>query len=210
MNIVDIFRKAGMPVLLAVTNVVLLGLWLGVLAPLTEEFEFKKRASDNATAGLRGQKEKSEHLLATIDESRDRYAALLARGFLDPQDRLGVTKLLDQLRSVHGLTSIHYEIAPERVLEDRETLRTGFTIVSTKITVGMKGLFDADLVSFAQAIIDDFPGQVRPLSLNLQRISSPTEASLKALREGNLVNFVGGEFVFEWNTLRPVVKKAEG
>jgi type II secretory pathway pseudopilin PulG len=108
-----------------------------------------------------------------------------------------------------GLTSIHYQITPEQVLDDRTTRKTGFTIVSTRITIKMLGLFDADLVSFSQAVIDELPGQVRPLSLALQRLTVPTEESLKALREGTLIDFVGGEFVFEWNTLRPLVKKAE-
>jgi hypothetical protein len=208
-NLVDALRKAGMPVLLAIVNVVLLGLWLGVLAPLIEDSEFTKRATQNANAGLRGQVEKVGHWLATIDESRDRYAGLIDRGFLDPQNRLAVARQLDQLRGIHGLTSIHYQITPERVLDDRATRKTGFTIVSTRITVKMLGLFDADLVSFSQAVIDELPGQVRPLSLALQRLTVPTEQSLKALREGTLIDFVGGEFVFEWNTLRPLVKKAE-
>lgn len=202
-------RKAGMPLLLAVLNVVLLGLWLGVLAPLAEDYQFRNRSITNANSGLLGQVDEAEYALATMDKSRDRFAGLRNRGFLDPQDRLGVTKQLDQMRSNHGLTSIYYEISPERVLEDRKTRKTGFTVVSTKVTVGMKGLFDADLVSFAQAIIDQFPGQVRPISLSLQRIANPTEANLKILREGSLYNFVGGEFVFEWNTLRPIEKKAQ-
>ncbi len=54
------------------------------------------------------------------------------------------------------------------------------------------------------------PGQVRPLSFSLHKLAPPTEALLGALREGKLVDFVGGELVFEWNTLRPLVKKAEG
>ena len=210
MNLGAAVRRVGLPVMLAVLNLVLVAVWLGVLAPLTEEFEFRKRATQNATNGLRSQVELTQRNLETMEVSRDRYAALVARGFLDPQDRRGATKLLDKLRADHGLTSIRYEIAPEQVLDDRTTRLTGFAIVSTRISVKMFGLFDADLVEFAQAVIDEFPGQVRPLSFLLQRLTTPTETSLAALREGKLVDFVGGELVFEWNTLRPLVKQAEG
>ena len=210
MNLGAALRRIGLPVVLAVLNLALVALWLGVLAPLTEDFEFRKRAIHNANSGLRGQIDLTQRTLETMEVSFDRYAVLVAQGFLDAQDRRGATKLLDKLRAIHGLTSIQYEIAPEQVLDDPTTRKTGFAIVSTRITVKMRGLFDADLVEFAQAVIDEFPGQVRPLSFSLQRLAAPTEGALATLREGKLVDFVGGELVFEWNTLRPLVKQAEG
>ena len=210
MNLGAAFRRIGLPVTLAVLNLALVAVWLGVLAPLTEEFEFRKRATQNANTGLSSQVELTQRNLDTMEVSRDRYAALVARGFLDPQDRRGATKLLDRLRADHGLSSISYEISPEAVLDDRATRLTGFEIVSTRVTVSMLGLFDADLVEFAQAVIDEFPGQVRPLSFSLKKLGPPTETLLASLREGNLVDFVAGELVFEWNTLRPLLKKAEG
>ena len=203
-------RRVGLPVALAVLNLVLVVVWLGVLAPLVEDLEVSKRATQNANSSLRGQIDRTQRTLETMEVSLDRYAALVARGFLDPQDRRGATKLLDKLRGDHGLISISYEISPEQVFDDRTTRKTGFAIVSTRVTVEMRGLFDADLVEFAQAVIDEFPGQVRPLSFSLKKLAPPTEASLALLREGKLVEFVGGELVFEWNTLRPLVKQAEG
>ena len=210
MNLGAALRRVGLPVALAVVNLALVAVWLGVLAPLIEDFEFRKRATQNANSGLRSQIDLTQRTLETMEVSLDRYAELVARGFLDPQDRRGATKLLDKLRADHGLTSINYEIAPEKVLDDKTTRQTGFAIVSTRVTVKMLGLFDADLVEFAQAVIDEFPGQVRPLSFSLKKLAPPTEASLALLREGKLVEFVGGELVFEWNTLRPLVKQAEG
>ncbi len=210
MNLGAGLRRIGMPMTLAILNLALLGVWLGVLLPLAEGIESRKRATENANASLRNQVASTQITLDTMEVSLDRYAALQERGFLDPQDRRGVTKLLDKLRQIHGLTSIHYEIAPEQVIEDKTARQTGFEIVSTRISVKMLGLFDADLIEFAQAVFDEFPGQVRPLSFTLQRLKTPTETSLAALREGRLVDFVGGSLVFEWNTLRPIVKKAEG
>ncbi len=203
-------KRVDMPVALAVLNLALVAVWLGVLAPLTEDLEFRKRATQNANSGLRNQIDLTRRTLETMEVSRDRYATLAARGFLDLQDRRGATKLLDKLRANHGLTSITYEISPARVLDDQTTRQTGFAIVSTWVTVRMRGLFDADLLGFTQAIFDEFPGQVRPLSFSLLKLSAPNETTLGTLRKGELVDFVGGELTFEWNTLRPIVKNTSG
>lgn len=203
-------RRAGLPIVLALINGALVGVWLGVLAPMTDDFERQKRSVQASNSGLLNQIDIDEQALADFEENSDQFAGLQDHGFLDPQDRMGAAKLLERLRDIHGLTSIHYEIAPEQVLDDRTTRTTGFAIVSTRVTVAMRGLFDADLLEFVQAVVDEFPGQVRPLSISLQKLQAPTEETLSALRKGELVDFVAGELVFEWNTLRPIVKIVQG
>ena len=203
-------REYLLPAGLGLFNAALAGLWFAVLAPQLDSLDLEMRALRAANFGLRNQIDENSMALETIDENRERYTALNKRGFLDPQDRLGVTKLLDRLREIHGLTSIYYEISPETLIDDRTTRATGFNIVSTKIVVSMRGLFDADLLEFTQAIIDDFPGQVRPISFSLVKMGAPTEAILGLLREGKLVDFIGGELTFEWNTLRPISTETSG
>ena len=203
-------RQYSLPVGLGLFNLFLIGLWLVVLAPQLDALDLEKRQLRASNINLRNQVQANTMALETIDENRLRFADLRQRGFIDRQDRLGATKLLERLRETHGLTSIYYEIAPETLYDDQATRATGFNIVSTRITVRMRGLFDADLLEFAQAIVDEFPGQVRTLSFSLLKINTPTAAILSALRKGELVNFVSGELTFEWNTLLPIVKKTSG
>lgn len=200
-------RGYTLPVGLGLANIALIGFWLVVLTPGLDALDLDMRKLRAANIVLGNQVAINALALESIDEHRDRFAGLRERGFIDPQNRLGVTKLLDRLREVHGLTSIYYEVAPETLSDDRAT---GFNIVSTKVTVTMRGLFDADLLEFTQAIIDEFPGQVRPLSFSLLKLGMPTEETLKALREGKLVDFISGELMFEWNTLRPIAEQTSG
>lgn len=203
-------RRYSLPVGLGLLNLVLIGLWFAVLTPALDAFDLEMRKLRANNINLGNQIDTNTVALETIDDNRLRFAGLRQRGFIDHQNRMGATKLLDRLREVHGLTSIYYEIAPEALYDDRATRATGFNIVSTRITVRMRGLFDADLLEFTQAIIDEFPGQVRPLSFSLLKLSAPTEATLSALRKGELVDFIAGELTFEWNTLRPIAKKTSG
>ena len=203
-------RANSLPAGLGLFNAVLAGLWFAVLTPELESRDLEMRRLRAGNVSLRNQVDANTLALETIDENRERFIGLSKRGFLTPQNRLGATKFLDRLREVHGLTSIHYEVSPEILYDDRATQATGFNIVTTKIVVTMRGLFDADLLEFTQAIIDEFPGQVRPLEFSLLKLSAPTEATLSLLREGKLVDFVGGELRFEWNTLSPVEKKNNG
>ena len=195
---------------LGLLDIILVGLWFGLLTPEIESLDLEFRRLKAANITFRNQVDLSSQALEAIDENRITFSGLRERGFIDPQNRLGVTRLLDRLREVHGLTSIYYEVSPEVLYDDRETRATGFNIVSTHVKVIMRGLFDADLVEFTQAIIDEFPGQVRPLTFSLVKLNEPTEAELRILREGKLVDFIGGELTFEWNTLRPISKKTSG
>ncbi len=203
-------RGYVLPIALGLINIVLIGLWFLVLIPKLDALDLEMRKIRVSNTNLYSQVDTYTQALEAIDENREIYNGLLKRGFFDPQDRLGVTKLLDRLREVHGLTSIHYEVAPETLYDDRATRATGFNIISTRVTVNMRGLFDADILEFSQAIIDEFPGQIRPLSFSLLRLCTPTEETLSLLREGKLVDFVGGELKFEWNTLRPIEEKTSG
>lgn len=203
-------RRYSLPVGLGLLNLVLIGLWFAVLTPALDALDLEMRKLRANNINLGNQIDTNTVALETIDDNRLRFAGLRQRGFIDHQNRMGATKLLDRLREVHGLTSIYYEVSPEILYDDRATRATGFNIVTTRIVVTMRGLFDADILEFTQAIIDEFPGQVRPLNFSLLKLSAPTEKTLSLLREGKLVDFISGELTFEWNTLRPVEKKNSG
>ena len=203
-------RGYALPTGLGVLNLVLIGFWFAVFTPMLDSNDLEMRKLRAHNISLRNQIDENTLALESIDENRERYAGLSKRGFLIPQDRLGATKFLDRLRKVHGLTSIYYQVSPETLYDDRATQATGFNIVTTRIVVTMRGLFDADILEFTQAVIDEFPGQVRPLNFSLSKLSAPTEKTLSLLREGKLVDFISGELTFEWNTLRPVEKKNSG
>ncbi len=203
-------RGYVLPIALGLINIVLIGLWFLVITPTLDARDLEMRKVRAANINLRNQVDTISQALEAIDVNLETFNGLRKRGFVEPQDRLGVTKLMDRLREIHGLTSIYYEVFPETLYDDQATRATGFNIISTRITVKMYGLFDADILEFSQAIIDEFPGQIRPLSFSLLKLSAPTEAALSLLREGQLVDFVGGELKFEWNTLQPIEKNTSG
>ena len=209
-ELIHALRGYRLPVGLGLFNILLGGLWFGLLTPEMESLDLEFRQLKAANSNFRNQVDLSSQALEAIDENRIKFSSLRERGFIDPQNRLGVTRLLDRLREVHGLTSIYYEVSPEVLYDDRATRATGFNIVTTHVKVIMRGLYDADLVEFTQAIIDEFPGQVRPLTFSLAKLNEVTESELRILRDGKLVNFIGGELTFEWNTLRPISKKTSG
>ncbi len=203
-------RKFGATAVLAAINVGLVGLWLGYLDPQVRELELRARSLRTMADSIRNVHSARAEEFERMKQSSSRYNSLLDRGFVSPQDRLGAAKLLEELRETHGLSSIQYEIAPEKLIDDRALRKTGHWIVSTRITVVMRAMFDANIIDFTQAVVERFPGQVRLLSLTLQQIARPTDANLEALRNGDVVDFAASKLVFEWNTLRPIEKKQQG
>lgn len=196
--------KLGLPALLAVVNAALLVVWLGYLEPLSTDLALRHKALRNEAASLRAPLEKATSDFDQIVRSRAAYEKLLERRFLEPQDRLGAARLLAELRGTYGLTSIEYKIAPERVLDDPSAHKSGWAIISTRLTIAMRGMFDTDLIAFTRAVANRLPGQVKLLALSVTRLARPTEGRLAALRDGQPVEFVSGQAVFEWRTLRPL------
>ena len=149
-----------LPALLAVLNAGFAALWLLYLEPEGSDLEARLKNFERSTRQLRivlGDKTDQLESMATLGEQ---YEALVEHGFLEPQDRLAASRLLDQLRAAYGLRTIQYRIAPERVFDAPELRRKGFTIVSSTMTVTMTGLLDTDLIEFCRGVIDEFPGQV--------------------------------------------------
>lgn len=195
------------PVLLAVLNAGLAAVWLLYLEPKASALEADLKKFERSTRQVRivlGDRTDQLESMATFGKQ---YEVLVERGFLKPQDRLGASKLLDQLRAAYGLRAIQYQISPERVIDAPSLRQKGFTIVSSTMTVTMSGLLDTDLIEFCRRVMDEFPGQVRLKSLSLTRQARPDDETLATLRDGRLVDFVVGEAVFEWRTLNPLDSK---
>jgi hypothetical protein len=202
-----IIGQVRLPVVLAALNVALLAVFFSYLAPLSSDLEFRRNNTQNSSMRVRASLDVAAMELENLAQSGDAYAKLLEQGFLDPQDRLEASKLLDRLRKANGLTSISYEIAPEKTFDDPVVRNSGFTVTSTRITITMEGLLDTDLIEFVRAVVDELPGQVRLVTLILERLSTPTDESLAILRDGRSVDLVTGEAVIEWRTLRPPAEK---
>ncbi len=196
-----------LPVLLAVLNAGLAAAWLLYLEPEASDLGARLKSFERSTRQLRIVLGDKTDQLESMAKLGKQYEALVENGFLEPQDRLGASKLLDQLRAAYGLRTIEYRITPERVFNAPSLRQKGFTIVSSTMTVTMTGLLDTDLIEFCRGVMDEFPGQVRLRSLSLTRQARPDDETLATLRDGRLVDFVAGEAVFEWRTLNPLDSK---
>ena len=199
--------QVRLPVVLAALNVALLAVLLSYLLPLSGDLELRRNNLQNSSMRVRASLDVAAMELEKLAQSGDAYEKLLEGGFLEPQDRLEASKLLDRLREAYGLTSISYEIAPERTFDDPLARNSGFTVASTTISISMDGLLDTDLIEFVRAVVDELPGQVKLVTLILERSSTPTDESLAILRDGRSVDLVTGEAVLEWRVLRPPAEK---
>ncbi len=196
-----------LPVLLAVLNAGFVAVWLLYLEPEASDLESRLNNFERSTRQLRIVLSNKSSQLESMAKLGEQYEVLVERGFLEPQDRLGTSKLFDRLRTEYGLRTIQFRIAPERVFNNPSLRQKGFTIVSSTMTVTMTGLLDTDLIEFCRGVMDEFPGQVRLKSLSLAKQATPDDETLATLRDGQLVDFVAGAAVFEWRTLNPLDSK---
>lgn len=191
-----------LPILLAALNAVMLVALISFLQPMIDDLDLQYNRQQSQARQLQAKVRSTQRELDLLADSKATFERLLGDGFLDRQNRLAAAKTLERLRGAYGLAGLQYEIRPEARRGDLVPAGQDLSVISTEVSITMRGLLDTDLVAFARAVTDELPGQVRLKSLALQRARTPDEDGLQALRDGQWVSFVQGKAVFEWRTLR--------
>ena len=199
----------GRPLILVAVHAVLLTGLFGYIEPLRTSLSSEVNSLQREANSLRSRMRNLVNEVDMLKRNREQYETLLEHGFVAPQDRLHAARVLDELRETYRLSTISYDIAPERVINDRVARNSGFEIVSTKVLVSMEGFLDTDLVGLAQAVAIEFPGQIALQSLSLRRGRAVTRDGLIAISRGNPAALVTGKLVFDWRTLRPLEQEGK-
>ena len=187
--------------LLAV-NVLLGALTMAIAHGYTDGREATRDRLSRQLRNLSSERSLTEEERAYLDSHRGAYQALVEGGLLAPPDRLAVAALLERLQEAHGLNAIRYSFSPqlERSLGPNGDAR--LSMLSTNVTIEMFGITDNDMLSFAEAVVAEFPGDVRITALRLHRREVVDAGLLNRLRAGESIDLVEGLLAFEWRSFQ--------
>ncbi len=105
-----------------------------------------------------------QKLIATHQEA---YQALVARGFVGPEDRLAWIEAVQLANRDAGLYGLNYRLMPRTT--SPSTLAQGLPLGQTRMTLTFPLLVETDLARFLDALKARAPGVVRVQGCNLSR-----------------------------------------
>lgn len=182
-------------------NGLLGGLSVAIAQGYTDGREATRDRLSRQLRNLSSERSLSEEERAYLASNRATYQALVERGLLTPPDRLAVAALLERLQAAHGLNAIRYSFSPQ--LERASEPGDGrLSVLSTNVTIEMFGITDNDMLGFAEAVLSDFPGDVRVTGLRLSRRETVDASVLNRLRAGEAIDLVEGLLTFEWRSFQ--------
>jgi len=198
---------------LAVAGLLFLLPWALDRYHLAEEQRSLTHRLATADRNLRDLRQRLDNIgqeIRVIEENREAFEALVAKGFVGGIDRLAARRLLEAASDANRLLGITYQIGaeerrPERGLED-----AGLRYVAAEISVEQQAFLDADLFRFERTLARDLPGVLVPLRLELRLARELDEAALAAVARGESVPLVTGRYLGRWEAIRPATPEERG
>lgn len=132
---------------------------------------------------------------ASLDYSAEVFRGLAARGVLQPERRLELVELVNVLRARHRISSVDYEIAPQRALAlagNRDF--PAVDILASRVKLRIRALHEGDLLEFVESLAAS-PRGFHPVDrCHLRRVDAPANDALQPRVEA--------ECTLEWITLK--------
>jgi hypothetical protein len=130
----------------------------------------------------------------SLFESADVFRTLVDRGLLQPERRLDLVELVNQLRSRYQLFGLDYEIAPQRTLAlGGGRVFNAVDVLASRVKLKTRALHEGDVLGFITALSQTPQGFYPVDRCVLRRLAAPTEA---------LQPHVEAECSLEWITLK--------
>ena len=131
----------------------------------------------------------------SLEASAAKFRALMERGLLQPEKRLDLVELVNELRARHQLFTIDYEIAPQRPLAlAGGTAYPGVELLASRVKLKTRALHEGDVIAFIESLEQSRKGFYPLDRCTLRRVEAPQDNALQPRIEA--------ECSLEWITLK--------
>lgn len=194
-----VFTREGWKALRASWLVLAVALVAGAAIVYGSYWYGEKEKRDSIVAGRRLQDARSRLDNArrerdNLNESADMFRTLLARGLLEREHRLDLVEKVNALRTRHQLTSLDYEIAPQRTLElPGGRVFPSVDVLASRVKLRARSLHEGDVLGFIDELSRSPQGFYPVDQCTLRRIAGAPD---------DLRAHVEADCTLEWITLR--------
>lgn len=172
----------------------------GLVDSLVDDYQGEERAARSRVEDAQKQTRALEQDLKMVQDNRQRYESIVARGMIGDQNRLAAVRLLETLRELHRIRSLDYQFEPAAAVASTGAETKDYDITRTNVMLDFQAVIDSDVFAFARRLDETFPGAVVVNSIKIARVGDPDPDIVKAVGEGDGVTLVKGTLGFAWRT----------
>jgi hypothetical protein len=164
------------------------------------QWYYEKEQRDSATFGMRLKEARSRLDGArrerdSLQESSDVFRTLVEHGILQSEKRLDLVELVNALRARHQLSTLDYEVAPQRTLQlVGGRFFASIDVLASRVKLKARALHEADIIGFMDSLTRTPQGFYPVDRCVLRRVEAPNPDSIQPRVEA--------ECTLEWITLR--------
>ena len=190
-------------------NLAVMGIYFLSIGPMLDEATSQRDGVNAQISELRGKISGIKEDMAFVKDNLSKFNELKDRGFFLYQDRLTVSRKMEDLRTKVGISSFSFTVSDVTEIPNADAEAINYKLINSRIKVEkIVSPLDANIYMLAQEMGHAFPSYARLQNMNITRAAEVTEATLKDIAEGKPVNFVDANLEFNWITMVP--KPAEG
>jgi hypothetical protein len=195
----QVFTSEGFRSLGAAWILLLVSIAAGAGIIIGSQLYYEKEQRDNATFGKRLQEarlrvEGARRERDSLQESSEVFRTLVERGMLQSEKRLDLVELVNALRARHQLSTLDYEVAPQRPLQLGGRSFSSIDVLASRVRLKARALHEADIIAFMDSISRTPQGFYPVDRCLMRRVESASPDSIQPRVEA--------ECSLEWITLR--------
>ncbi len=197
-------RRATILGIAIVINAILAGLYFFVLEPMQVSAQSKLSSTQAGISDFQRKIQGIKKDVETYKVNLPIYEGLQATGFTMEQDRFEMGRTLEAVQKAANVAGFAYTIDDIRTVNNTNADAAQMKLLASRIKLDKLGVVtDADFFNLLEALLHDFPAQLRLDSFNIQRSGVVNADALQKISSGGNVNLITADAAFDWLTLVP-------
>jgi hypothetical protein len=196
----QVFSAEGFKSLRAAWILLVVSVAAGVGIVAGSQWYYEKELRDSATFGMRLKEARSRVDGArrerdSLHESSEVFRTLVEHGILQSERRLDLVELVNALRARHQLSTLDYEVAPQRLLQlSGGRSFASIDVLASRVKLKARALHEADIIGFMDSLTHTPQGFYPVDRCVLRRVEATNPDSIQPRVEA--------ECTLDWITLR--------
>lgn len=138
-----------------------------------------------------------------LEQQKDEFGALKARGFLGSQGRRQAEIVLGEIQRESGILSATANVKAASVEENEIAAKAEHTVLTSTVEIKLQALDDIDIYRYLALLSEKFPGHLSIDKASTKRITDVSNPILRGIAVGENVAMVEADFNMVWRTMIP-------
>ncbi len=195
------FRRTLILGIILAVNVILSCVYFLWAAPATQSLNNELNGLRSQISGLQTNIQNTKADMQFLRENIATYENYLAQGLFQEQDRFGMSRALEQIKTDARIQGFSFAVGNISELENIDAQTAGKRLLHSRVTIdNVSSPIDINFFDMLALIERQFPTHARIHSFKLGRVGALTPEILAQVGQGPF-SLISAEVVFDWLSL---------